>query len=178
MPDERQLLMRAYREFNARNIDAVLAMMHNDVQWANGMEGGYVHGKEAVRAYWTRQFGILDPHVEPSQIDEVDDGSFRVQVHQVVHDAERQPAFGYSRLSYVPNPRRPHRAHGHFARNPAAVHSLLKKLPILEAIYESASRLEGISGRHYTHLPWTVRQSPKSGLLKEQENASNYANSR
>lgn len=86
MPDERQLLMCAYREFNACNIDAVLTMMHTDVQWANGMEGGYVHGKEAVRAFWARQLGMLDPHVGPTRIDEVGDGSFRVQVHQVVHD--------------------------------------------------------------------------------------------
>jgi len=86
MSDERQLLMSAYREFNARNIDAVLAFMHPEVVWANGMEGGHVHGKEAVRAYWTRQFGMLDPHVEPVRVDKIGDGQFLVEVHQVVHD--------------------------------------------------------------------------------------------
>ena len=86
MSDERQLLMSAYREFNARNIDAVLAFMHPEVVWANGLEGGHVHGKEAVRAYWTRQFGMLDPHVEPVRVDKIGDGQFLVEVHQVVHD--------------------------------------------------------------------------------------------
>ena len=86
MRDERQLLMCAYREFNARNIDAVLAFMHPEVEWANGMEGGHVHGKEAVRAYWTRQFGMLDPRVEPMRIDKTTNGLFRVEVHQVIHD--------------------------------------------------------------------------------------------
>src|SRR6516162_4688727 len=86
MSDDRQLLMSAYREFNARNIDAVLAFMHPEVVWANGMEGGHVHGKEAVRAYWTRQFGMLDPHVEPVRVDKIGDGQFLVEVHQVVHD--------------------------------------------------------------------------------------------
>jgi len=86
MNDVRQLLMRAYRDFNSRDIDAVLARMHAGVDWANGMEGGHVHGKEAVRAYWTRQFAMLDPHVEPVRIDQTGVDQFRVEAHQVVHD--------------------------------------------------------------------------------------------
>src|SRR5579863_5878040 len=66
--DERELLIGAYRDFNERLIDEVLARMHPDVLWANGMEGGHVHGREAVRAYWTRQWTVIDPHVEPLAI--------------------------------------------------------------------------------------------------------------
>ena len=51
--DDRELLAGAYRDFNARRLDAVLARLHPDVTWANGMEGGHVRGVEAVRAYWT-----------------------------------------------------------------------------------------------------------------------------
>lgn len=40
MTDELELLQGAHRDFNARRIDAVLARMHPDVEWANGMEGG------------------------------------------------------------------------------------------------------------------------------------------
>jgi hypothetical protein len=29
------------------------------------MDGGHVHGREAVRAYWTRQWTMVSPHVEP-----------------------------------------------------------------------------------------------------------------
>jgi len=50
------------------------------------MEGGHVHGKEEVRAYWTRQFTTLNPYVEPVQIEPGKDGSWVVRVHQVVHD--------------------------------------------------------------------------------------------
>ena len=39
--------------------------MHPDVDWPNGMEGGREHGHAAVRDYWTRQFGLIDSHVEP-----------------------------------------------------------------------------------------------------------------
>ena len=86
MTDERDILQKAYRDFNARNIDAVISRMHPNVKWANGMEGGHVHGKDEVRAYWTRQFTTLNPHVEPVSIEPGKDGSWVVQVHQVVHD--------------------------------------------------------------------------------------------
>jgi hypothetical protein len=39
--------------------------MHPDVDWPNAFEGGRVHGREAVRAYWTRQFQQIDARVEP-----------------------------------------------------------------------------------------------------------------
>jgi hypothetical protein len=80
------LLKCVYRDFNARNIDAVLACMHPAVEWANGMEGGHVHGHEAVRAYWTRQFETLNPQVSPILIEDAKAGEFIVEVHQVVHD--------------------------------------------------------------------------------------------
>jgi ketosteroid isomerase-like protein len=38
------LLREAYQAFNARDIDAVLAVLHPNVVWANGMGGRYVHG--------------------------------------------------------------------------------------------------------------------------------------
>jgi hypothetical protein len=88
MTDEREILRSAYRNFNARNIDAVISRMHPQVEWANGMEGGHVHGKDEVRAYWTRQFTTLSPQVEPVQIEPGKDGSWVVRVHQVVHDRE------------------------------------------------------------------------------------------
>lgn len=51
MTEPRELLLAAYREFNARQINAVLARMRPDVIWANGMEGGYVYGTGQVRDY-------------------------------------------------------------------------------------------------------------------------------
>ena len=82
----REILRAAYREFNARKIDDVLARLHPDVDWANGMEGDHVHGREGVRAYWTRQWTMFDPHVEPVSIEPDDNGRFVVEVHQVVRD--------------------------------------------------------------------------------------------
>jgi ketosteroid isomerase-like protein len=80
------LLAEAYEAFNARDVDRVLATMHPDVEWPNGMGGGYVHGHAAVRDYWTRQWRSIDPHVEPRRFAVEDDGRITVHVHQVVRD--------------------------------------------------------------------------------------------
>ncbi|HLW84000.1 MAG TPA: nuclear transport factor 2 family protein [Candidatus Sulfotelmatobacter sp.] len=81
-----ELLKRAYAAFNARNIDSALATMKPDVEWPNGMEGGTVHGHAGVRAYWARQWGMIDPHVEPEGFRFDDEGRVIVRVHQVVRD--------------------------------------------------------------------------------------------
>jgi hypothetical protein len=81
-----KLLQKAYAAFNGRDIDGALATMNPDVVWPNGMEGGTVHGHEGVRAYWTRQWGMIDPHVEPVNFREDEPGRITVDVHQVVRD--------------------------------------------------------------------------------------------
>ena len=65
MDDDIELLERIYDRFNARDLDGVLGALADDVAWANGMDGSHVHGREAVRAYWTRQWSMVSPHVEP-----------------------------------------------------------------------------------------------------------------
>ena len=86
--DVRELLSRAYAAFNARDIEAVLSMMHPDVEWPNGMEGGYVYGHDCVRAYWTRQWRLIDPLVEPQAFSTEPDGRILVEVHQRVLDKD------------------------------------------------------------------------------------------
>jgi hypothetical protein len=86
--NEEQLLRQAYAAFNARDIDGALALMHPEVDWPNGMEGGRERGHDAVRAYWTRQFAMIDSHVEPEGFERDDEGRIVVDVHQVVRDLE------------------------------------------------------------------------------------------
>lgn len=88
MPTDRDLLMSAYSAFNARDIDAVLAVMHPEVDWPNGWEGGRVYGHQGVRDYWTRQWGAIDPHVEPVGFDTDEAGRAVVKVRQVIRDLE------------------------------------------------------------------------------------------
>src|SRR5271165_939050 len=87
MSSEVDLLKDVYARFNTRDMEAVLAAMHEEVAWANGWEGGHVHGRDGVRDYWMRQWAVLDPHV-PAGFSIGSEGQVVVDVHQVVHDLE------------------------------------------------------------------------------------------
>jgi hypothetical protein len=84
--DEIILLERLYRQFNAREMENVLALLREDVVWANGMEGGYVRGRNGVRDYWTRQWAMIDPNVEPTGFSRGAHGEVVVEVHPTVRD--------------------------------------------------------------------------------------------
>jgi nuclear transport factor 2 (NTF2) superfamily protein len=86
MSDDVELLRRVYALFNGRDIESVLVAMHPDIVWANGMEGGHVHGRDEVRSYWKRQWAIVDPHVKPVEVSSNGKGEVVVKVHQVVRD--------------------------------------------------------------------------------------------
>jgi hypothetical protein len=86
--DSETRLRELYDAFNAREINAVLAAMTDDVDWPNAWEGGRLHGRDAVRAYWTRQWAEIDPRVTPASITPRPDGRFAVAVHQMVLDLD------------------------------------------------------------------------------------------
>ena len=71
--------------FNDRDVERA-ASDDPDVDWANGMDGGFVQGHQAVREYWTRQWSQIDPHVEPQRFTTDDAGRVVVDVRQVVRD--------------------------------------------------------------------------------------------
>jgi hypothetical protein len=71
-------------------MEGVLALLTDDVAWANAMEGTHVHGKDAIRDYWTHQWSLIDPHVEPLKIAKAADDFLVVDVHQVVKNLEGQ----------------------------------------------------------------------------------------
>jgi hypothetical protein len=88
MSETKTLIEQAYSAFNKRDIDAALALMTEEVCWPKASEGGRVVGKQEIRAYWTRQWGEFDPHVEPLTITAGDRGKVRVKVHQVVRSLQ------------------------------------------------------------------------------------------
>jgi hypothetical protein len=79
-------IRKAYAAFNARDIDAALALMTQDVEWPRAFKGGFVQGPQAVAAYWTEQWSEIDPHVEPVSFTSEDLMGIVVLVHQVVLD--------------------------------------------------------------------------------------------
>ena len=88
MADTKRVIEQAYSAFNKRDIDGALALMTQDVSWPKASEGGKIVGKEEIRAYWIRQWGEFDPHVEPLAITEENGGRARVRVHQLVKSLE------------------------------------------------------------------------------------------
>ncbi|MFL6451300.1 MAG: hypothetical protein ACJ746_27020 [Bryobacteraceae bacterium] len=61
-------------------MEGVLVAMHHDVIWANGMDGGHVHGRDEVRCYWTRQWALVDPGVAPVEFSRGKDRDIVVDV--------------------------------------------------------------------------------------------------
>jgi hypothetical protein len=83
--DSTTVLLRAvYAAFNARDVDGALSMMTLEVAWPRAFKGGFVHGPDAVRAYWTEQWSEIDPHVEPVAFHSDTPDQVLVDVHQVV----------------------------------------------------------------------------------------------
>jgi hypothetical protein len=52
------------------------------------IDGVRLHGPDAVREYWSRQFETIDPRVEPRQLTAEPDGRVAVDVHQVVRSLD------------------------------------------------------------------------------------------
>lgn len=94
MDDDAAVLRRIYDRFNARDIEGVLSMLSDDVAWANGMDGGHVHGCEAVRDYWSRQWAVVSPHVEPVSFSRTAADTIIAEVRQSVRDLEGKPLHG------------------------------------------------------------------------------------
>jgi hypothetical protein len=84
MTNRQTLIAQAYSAFNQRNVDGALALMSENVSWPKASEGGRVVGKEEIRAYWTRQWQEFDPHVEPIEVIDREEGKTDVKVHQLV----------------------------------------------------------------------------------------------
>ena len=82
--DTEQQLRSLYAAFDPRDIDEVLAVMAEDVDWPNARERGRLHGREAVSDYRTRQWSEIDPTAEPVQITAGPDGRITVEVRQLV----------------------------------------------------------------------------------------------
>jgi len=93
MSDRERALDRMYTAFNNRDIETVLALLHPEVDWPNGWEGGRILGRDGVRDYWTRQWAAIDPAVYPLGYRAEPDGRLAVEVRQRVHDLEGKLLF-------------------------------------------------------------------------------------
>jgi ketosteroid isomerase-like protein len=94
----------AYRRFNERDIDALLAMTTDDVEWPDVARGKVLHGPREIRAYWEAQFAAADPRVTPTAFIPTGDDMVAV-VDQRIFDLAGQPVTAstvvYHRYSFA-----------------------------------------------------------------------------
>jgi ketosteroid isomerase-like protein len=85
---ERQaLLLRAYLAYNAQDVERLLALVGDDVNWPDD-GGGRIHGRHALSAYWTEQWKRVRTHDHPIAFKELDDGRVAVHIRQVVRSLD------------------------------------------------------------------------------------------
>ncbi len=85
--DHRELLLQAYAAYNSQDVEALVALISDDVDWPDD-DAGRLHGKEEVRAYWTEQWARTRTHDEPVGFSERNDGRTAVHISQIVHSLD------------------------------------------------------------------------------------------
>lgn len=88
MSSNQQFLQNLYDSFNKREIETTLSFMHPDVKWANGLEGGFVYGQDAVREYWTNQFKHIQAELKTLKFEMDENNRNVVTVHQFIKDLQ------------------------------------------------------------------------------------------
>lgn len=66
----------------------IISLMHPNVKWANGMDGGFVYGRDNVREYWRKQFEIIKSQLEPLNYETDENNRNVVTVHHIIRDLE------------------------------------------------------------------------------------------
>ena len=88
MSANQQFLQNLYDAFNKREIEKIISLMRSDVKWANGLEGGFVYGRDAVREYWTNQFKAIQPQLKTLKFETDENNRDIVTVHQIIKDLQ------------------------------------------------------------------------------------------
>jgi hypothetical protein len=83
-----ELLQSLYDAFNKRESEKILVMMQPDVTWANGMDGGFVYGRDAVGEYWRKQFEVTQSQLEPLKFETDENNRSIVTVRLIVRDLQ------------------------------------------------------------------------------------------
>ncbi len=88
MSSNQQFLQNLYDAFNNSELETIVEVMHPDVKWANGVEGGFVYGRDAVREYWKKQYQVIQVQLETLKFETDEKNRNVVTVHQIVKDLQ------------------------------------------------------------------------------------------
>ena len=88
MSSNQEFLQNLYDAFNKGEIETIISVMRPDVKWANGVEGGFVYGRDAVREYWTNQYKVIQAELETLKFETDENNRNLVTVHQIIKDLQ------------------------------------------------------------------------------------------
>ena len=66
MGDRQALLSDLYEAYNRKDIEAVVAALHPEIDWPALFSEGRIQGAEAVRQLFTEPFKVMNPEITPS----------------------------------------------------------------------------------------------------------------
>jgi ketosteroid isomerase-like protein len=85
MDARRALLSRFYKALDAKDVDALMALVHPDVDFQAQLEGDdRLHGAAAVRNYYVRVLGLVIVESTPTAFHARPDGRMEVRTHHHV----------------------------------------------------------------------------------------------
>jgi len=93
----------AYEKFNHQDIEGLLAIMTEDVEWPDIREGSELQGKDAFRNYLKNVMAATTPWVTLGELFEVGDVVVAMAYHQAYGDDDRllgPPRSVYERFSF------------------------------------------------------------------------------
>jgi len=83
---EHDVIYAAYKSYNERDIDGLLKLMCEDVDWSNALTGDRIKGHAEMRKVWLLQWTSLNPQTEPLDIYEDAEGRTVVLVREILHE--------------------------------------------------------------------------------------------
>jgi len=81
------VMLAAYKSYNERDLEGLLPLMCEDVNWANALTGDRIRGRAEMRRIWELQGISLNVQIEPIRIYDEADGNTVVLVREIMHEA-------------------------------------------------------------------------------------------
>jgi ketosteroid isomerase-like protein len=86
-PDRIALVRFGFERFNEKDLDSVLGLCTEDVEWPDVVNGTVLHGGQAIRDYFARIFAIATPLVTVGDVIEIADAVLAT-VYQQFYDLD------------------------------------------------------------------------------------------
>ena len=83
------VILAAYKSYNEGDIEGLLQLMCEDVNWANALTGDRIRGRAEMREVWLLQWTSLEVETEPIRIYE-EDGRTVVLVREIMREVGGQ----------------------------------------------------------------------------------------